>query len=1275
MPQSVDFMAFKQDFFNIFTFRTFNGSDYLSYLNRPVRERSNDEASAVDVGIVSRVLELLGFIGNDQNYNRAKENIRPDFAPFTPGYGICFIVEDKNTTLDLTLDLHDSVSHLSQLAGYLRNQGLRLGWLTNGRRLTAWRFDDFSQPNCLIDIDLPQTVQEWQSNSLTEQTEQSLRTLFDLFRREVFSSQEFLAAEIAVDLDDWQAHALPLGGSTENISNEYVLVDSLKTLVEDLHSIANRQLLGFFQAYQEYSDKLQYLPTDPTRPAMELLHELRSRLLDAFNLMKNTLGLEQTELVTLEQILEKLQNGIRVYSTLKKVETDLLTVINTARGRKFGATTRAGAPLKTLDELNGGLANQLKVFVEKALSYQQHLALLRQTYGRALDVYDNYLLWEALVQETMLGELNEEQRKREFALQAAYVVFIRLLLIRVCEDKGIFAQRFVSDGGIKHWQDDIKRYLKFAQGNPYSFLLDMAYKNAQNIYAHFFTGRDLFNWFEFDENNFILALRHLNRFNFANVDSDIIGTIYNTYVNREEKQKKGQYYTPVPVVDYILDEVGYKQGGAIIGGNKKLLDPACGSGTFLVRAARRLVETYRNSAAQGQSYNPVQILEQIRDNLYGFEINPFACYLSEVNLLIQTLDLVKDALDRNQMPDLRRFHVYNVDTLARPTGAYYSAQLNTLLAEETDEVDRIKRRAEGTAYANGFAFVVANPPYGAKLGNLYKNRLKEEWSDISFGQPDTFVFFLKFGTDLLARNGRLGFITPNTYLMGTNTEKLRAELLKAGRIEQIVDLPKGIWHDANVDCVLLFLAAETDETKRRAQQVKINILGLRESLDKLAERTWFEELIQSQASWIDHPQSEFDIKYDVLSQKIETACLVPTNALLSNGSAETKVLRLGDITESTQGIIPYHTKSDSVGNPFIKSEESVPRNTPEWKPTIDRKSFVGRYEMRWGVHKPYIKYGNWLYTSNDSKYYENPKILFVRLRNRALNRRLVGTYDSKKFYNRHKVSNIIAKSNKFDLKYILAVFNSSLLNFWYKRKYHSVEISVDNVRNLPIYPASAEQQQSLVSKVDELLAAFEKLNQWREQGYSIQRKSDGNAAIAIPYTLLLAEIQRADRNFPVLTLFQATAAGLITIPQKANLAATVGSNVYVPDKYPTSLVLRHNKLWLDIPGDKLRRFLANYLSQPQWRGQTWQNNLSSALIPEDETALDQFYQLEATRQSEINLILEKIKQLDNAIDLEILDLYGINDPVERQRILQAAPTVTDDESGEISTTDEESELD
>lgn len=439
----------------------------------------------------------------------------------------------------------------------------------------------------------------------------------------------------------------------------------------------------------------------------------------------------------MESALTRLEADARAFANTGALLTFVLETINAARLR--GATTgaRAAGPFKNLNTFTA-LRDATQKYGDRVFAWHQRRTSLRAAYRADIAVHDDYSVWVMLVQETMLGDMDESARRDEFALQAAYVVFIRLLLLRVCEDKGIFRHRFVSDGGLKHWREDIDRYLQFADGDSvYDPLLDMAYLNAKNIYAHFFTGWELFNWYKLERPLLLLALHQLSRFDFAQVHSDILGTIYGTYVDRKEKKKKGQYYTPPAIVRYILDEVGYREENGIASPNRRLIDPACGSGTFLVEAAQRLVAAYRKAGEQ--THDPLEVLKRVRNNLVGFDLNPFACYLAEVNLLIQTLDLVKDACDATgKPPRLEPFHIYNVDALARPDHTYYGATFSTLLADELQEVDAIKSRAPETPYANGFAFVVANPPYGAKLTDDYKARLTQDYSDVFSGRVDSY---------------------------------------------------------------------------------------------------------------------------------------------------------------------------------------------------------------------------------------------------------------------------------------------------------------------------------------------------------------------------------------------------------------------------------------------------------------------------------------------------------------------------------------------------------
>ncbi len=1241
------FDAFLPAFFSVFTQPQFRGNDFAAYLQKPAPRRTGDEASIVDNAIVGPLLGLLGYAHGEQVYNQGKKFGRPDFAPETDDYGVCFVVESKSTGLALNLDTTDPESHLSQLIGYLHGFGIRSGWLTNGRRITVWELNNSGQPHCLCSLELGEALSAWAQGgreALPADSLQSLRVLWEQFRREAFSDWERIESQLALDAEEWLEQALPLGG---NPANQELLVGAVRTLLQDLQSDAASRLKGHLDRYDIYERSSSLLRDDDTEPAAEKMTKLRSNVIAEMDRVAALVGMEEAEIAHFRNRLYALERDPFVVLNTKELLQTTLEAINAARQRKFAGEKRASSGWARWDNGLGALGDALGAYGDMAFEWHRRKSFFRHDYRESIEVRENYAIWTAIVQETMLGGLDEDQRRAEFALQAAYVVLIRMMLIRVCEDKGILRNRFLSNSGLKVWQECIERYYLFATGNPYEHLLDMAFENAQNIYAHFFTGRELFNWYTLSRVRFIRVLRQLSRFNFAGVDSDLIGTIYNTYVERPEKKQKGQYYTPPEIVRYILDETGYLPGPEIIGPNKRLIDPACGSGTFLVEGARRLVAAY--SAVSHP--NPRQLIDQVRNNLYGFDLNPFACYLAEVNLLIQVLDLVKLALDGKTPPNLQRFHVYNADALAPSSGVVQFARSNTLMAEEIDVVDRIKGRQE--EYAAGFGWVVANPPYGAGLTETYKRSLREWWPSVFYGVPDTYVFFFALALKLLGANGRLGFITPNTYLMGTNTPNLREHLLTAGRITQIVDLPAGIWKDVNVDCALLFLCVEADAEKRKAQQTQVFSMAVRDTLEKLTAREWQETFNQSQSAWMEDAGHDINIRWTPLLTQIEEVCRV-----VINGGPSTKIYRIGDVIKTSRGVEPYHSREQGKSGIFIKTQRELSQEEKHWKPLLDSSSYIGRYELRWGKGRPHLNYGKWLYRSYDPVYYESPKLLVQDMRNRALQRRLVATYDAKGFYNRHNFSNIIAQDAAYDLKYILALFNSSLLNYWFARQYDNVHINPSYFRTLPIYPAAAEIQAELVAIVDELLDKNAALNVLREQDMVIRTRRNGTREVMVPYDVLLKQMQEKDRRFPVYSLFDARAAGLLRLPEQCDPEAQI-SRVFTPDKFPGTVVLRSGQLWLEVDDADIRRYLLNYLARPQWKTRSWEEICTEALLPEPPGALAALFAEEQRIVGEINTTLDAIAAADLKLDNRVLDLYGITDPADRRRILDSAPAAED----------------
>jgi hypothetical protein len=314
--------------------------------------------------------------------------------------------------------------------------------------------------------------------------------------------------------------------------------------------------------------------------------------------------------------------------------------------------------------------------------------------------------------------------------------------------------------------------------------------------------------------------------------------------------------------------------------------------------------------------------------------------------------------------------------------------------------------------------------------------------------------------------------------------------------------------------------------------------------------------------------------------------------------------------------------------------------------------------LRWDIDKFHLKYGSWLERAREPRFFDLPKLLVQDMRNRSLQRRLVATYDDQQFYNRKNFNDIISSGSEYDLKYILALFNSRLLNYWYARQFDNVHVNPSYFRQLPVYPADKATQDELVALVDRLLTVHAELNRLREQGYKIDAV---RRRVSVPYDGLLQDLLATNGSVLTLTLFDALASGSVAIAPGSDLQATVGSKVY---ERGDSVVLRFRLLTLTVHDSRLRRFLAAYLSRPQWQGKTWDGLKSAVQIPDGTDALAAFFALEAERIDHIETLLDNAARLDTDIDTRVLDLYGIKNAADRTRILGSAPAQADDETTE-----------
>ncbi|MDE0271898.1 MAG: N-6 DNA methylase [Gammaproteobacteria bacterium] len=146
----------------------------------------------------------------------------------------------------------------------------------------------------------------------------------------------------------------------------------------------------------------------------------------------------------------------------------------------------------------------------------------------------------------------------------------------------------------------------------------------------------------------------------------LVGVLYTTMMPGQARAKLGAYYTPPALCERLLDmatEAGVDWASA------RVLDPACGGGAFLAPVARRMVASRKGLDARA-------VLRDVERRLVGFEVDPFAAWMSQVVLDVALSDLCRDA----------------------------GAQLGSVV--------RVCDSLEQAPAGEGFDLVVGNPPYG-----------------------------------------------------------------------------------------------------------------------------------------------------------------------------------------------------------------------------------------------------------------------------------------------------------------------------------------------------------------------------------------------------------------------------------------------------------------------------------------------------------------------------------------------------------------------------------
>jgi len=728
--------------------------------------------------------------------------------------------------------------------------------------------------------------------------------------------------------------------------------------------------------------------------------------------------------------------------------------------------------------------------------------------------FSGYELWK---QYSGKEDVPDDEVKEIFCKETIYVLLNKLIFIRICEDKG-FLEKNISNGGIEELRDFLKR--RFDKDVINKEILDMAFKSASGLYSHFYEV-GILDWLRTGDGELNELLNRvlwiLNQFDFTHVDRDILGNLYEKYLPSGERKRLGEFYTPTEVIDYILTSVGYTYSYDIE--TKDLLDPACGSGGFLVRASRRLISRYlmkfrktdkrelRDPKKWKEIINRLSpdeakiILEAIQEHIYGLDINPFACHIAEMNLLFQVIDLYQKVREKYKDYKLKRFKIYRTDSLEKPAQKQIWDYSYSAFLEEQEEIDAIKNKK--------FDFVVGNPPWGGILkrekGSMLAERLKRDYVS-AVGKYDIYVLFIERGIGWLKTGGRFGFIVQNRFLRVDYGKKLREFLLENVKIDKIVDFgDTRVFADAtNYPAIIIF-------ERRPVKNSELVYIEVKSKANELSSQ----EIINYVKSYSPKSRDYLSI-IKINQEKLKTLnAWLPSQIIIDSKISKIKNVKyLKDLTEEIMEGVTFGGKG--ADNIFVIDNRTIKSFRIESR--LCKKVLKGRDIRKWNIewnHRylfyPYDAKGNELNLKEYPNGYEYIKQYHDILSKRILDGKKITNWGKQWFsfwrvrnpevFTKQKIlSPRIAINNSFSLdsngefyltdsavaiipkevnvKYLLGVLNSNLMFYIIKntspfvqgRYYSYTRTYLDKLPiKLPSTPEEKKIANQIIKKVDEIL--------------------------------------------------------------------------------------------------------------------------------------------------------------------------------------------------------------
>jgi hypothetical protein len=589
-----------------------------------------------------------------------------------------------------------------------------------------------------------------------------------------------------------------------------------------------------------------------------------------------------------------------------------------------------------------------------------------------------------------------------------------------------------------------------------------------------------------------LYFEHGCPYHFGVLPVEILGTVYERFLGKvirltaghqakveekpEVRKAGGVYYTPAYIVNYIvLNTIGKQIEGKSpvdLAGSKtkppfRVLDMACGSGSFLLGAYQFLLDhclkwyqanpskkhanaVYQN--AKGETHLSIGERKRIlTTHIFGVDIDRQAVETTKLSLLLKALEGENDSSLSKQMTLFHERALPNLSDNIKCGNSLIASDFS-MLPEDLVRVHAFDWPAQfpDAMKSGGFDAIIGNPPWGCLLSEQEKHYLFQHYINRR-GEAESHLFFVEQGHRLLKATGMLGFITPNTWLAVLNSKEIREYLLKNAAFSEICELSKYIFVDApDIVPILVFLGKKAISSQkcivRRAKVIKVHDSNFPYVFtnDEVDQTEW----LASKGTTINLRATGTTVRILTKSSKVSVH--------LKNLCDVTYGIKTGD-----NETFVSKTRSETHKVKALKTGELV------------------RYRITWK--------GFYLWWCNKLAGYrvsslEVPKIVIQYIRKISLPRRLIAALDEQGiYYPLNNYSYVTMRATDYSLLYILGIFNSSLMNFFFANTFIDYNIKPTYLQQLPIRtidfstPAEKALHDKLVALVEKMLALTPKL--------------------------------------------------------------------------------------------------------------------------------------------------------------------------------------------------------